>query len=165
MVSLKLQAIKPPKMPTGEEYAKAMQAAVQKSAGLVLTDLQSTVRTWKHKPAFDVTITQVGDDYSVTAGTDDPIYGYVNDGTKPHPIRPKRSKYLRFSSGYKAKTRPNIIGSVEGGAFGNDVFSKGVLHPGFIGRRFDQAIAKRRQVTVAQEISQSIAKIARKQTT
>lgn len=142
-----------------------MQSAVQKSAGLVLKDLEATTRTWKHKPAFDVTITQVGDDYSVTAGTDDAIYGYVNDGTKPHAIRPKRSKYLRFSSGYKAKTRVGIIGSVEGGVFGNDVFSKGVLHPGSRGRMFTETIRRRRQVTVVQEISQSIAKIARKQTT
>lgn len=165
MVSLKLQAIKPPKMPTGEEYAKAMQASVQKSAALILRDLSATTRTWKHKPAFDVTITQVGDDYSVTAGTDDQVFQYVNDGTKPHAIRPKRSKFLHFSSGYKAKTRVGIIGSLEGGAFGNDVFSKGVLHPGSRGRMFTETIRRRRQVTVAQEISQSIAKIARKQAT
>lgn len=161
MVDFKLTAIKPPKMPTGEEYAKAMQDAVYKAAGLALSDLQATTQTWVHKPKFDVTITKDGGDYSVTAGTDDVIYGYVNDGTKPHEIKPKRSKYLHFQSGYKAKTTPGVIKSIPGGAFGNDVFSRGVYHPGFIGRKFDEAIAKRRQVTTEQEISQGIAKVNR----
>jgi len=161
MPAFKLTAIKPPTLPTGEEYAKAMQDAVYKSAGLALRDLQSTVKTWKHQPKFDVTITQQGGGYSVTAGTDDEIYGYVDAGTKAHEIRPKRSKYLRFSSGYKAKTRVGIIGSIEGGAFGDDVFSKGVMHPGFPGRKFAETIAKRRQVTTVQEISQNIAKVNR----
>jgi hypothetical protein len=164
MPTLKLTAIKPPKMPTGDEYAKAMKKAVDKSAGLVLKDLESTVRTWVTKVVFDVTITQQGDDYGVTAGTDNQIYAWVNDGTKKHVIRPKRSPYLVFSSGYKAKTRVGIIGSQEGGSFGGDVFSRRAInHPGFPGRKFVDRIQQRRQVTVAQEISQSIAVIARKQ--
>lgn len=161
MPKLQLKALKPPTLPKGEDYAKAMEKATYKAAGLVLRDLQSTVRTWKHKPTFDVTITQNNGNYSVTAGTDDEIYGYVNDGTKPHVIKPKRSKYLRFSSGYKAKTRVGIIGSQDGGSFGNDVFSKGVYHPGFVGRKFTEKIAKRRQVTIEQEIDHSIALVAR----
>ena len=161
MPLFKLTAIKPPKLPTGEEYLKAIQAAVYKSAGLTLKDLQSTVSSWSNKPKFDVTITKTGNDYSVTAGTDDVIYGYVNNGTKPHDIKPRRSKYLRFSSGYVAKTRVGIIGSIPGGAFGSDMFSKGVFHPGFPGRKFVDAIQKRRQVTTEQEISQAIAKVNR----
>jgi hypothetical protein len=158
---IKLQALKSPKMPTGQQYAKAMQARTQKTAALTLRDLESTTRTWKTKVAFDVTITQTGANYAVTAGTDNQIWGWVNSGTKPHTIRPKRSKYLRFSSGYKAKTRVGIIGSIEGGAFGSDVFSAGVKHPGFKGRGFTQAIQKRRQKTMEQEISQGIAEVAR----
>lgn len=162
MPTLKLQALKPPKMPSGAQYAKAMEKRVQKSAALVLRDLESTTRTWKHKVAFDVTTTRTGVDYAIAAGTDDVIYGYVNNGTKPHIIRPKRSKYLRFQSGYKAKTRVNIIGSIPGGAFGNDVFANAVRHPGFVGRNFIKAIQKRRQKTIEQEISQGIAEVARK---
>lgn len=165
MPTFKLNALKPPKMPSGEEYVKAMKKAVDKSAALVLRDLESTTRTWVHKPTFDITVTQRGDDYSLTAGTDDKIYGWVNDGTKRHTIKPKRFKYLRFSSGYKSKTRVGIIGSVDGGSFGNDVYSKGVTHPGFPGRRFVTKIQQRRQKTIEQEISQSIALIARKKGT
>jgi len=161
MPTLKIEAIRPGKLPTGAEYLKAFEQGTQKAAALVLRDLESTTRTWKHKVAFDVTITRVQGDYVVAAGTDNQIYGWVNNGTKPHMIRPKRGKYLRFSSGYRAKTRVNIIGSIEGGAFGSDIYSNGVRHPGFPGRNFTRNIAKRRQVTVTQEVSQAIAKVAR----
>lgn len=163
MVKLKIQAIKPQGMVKAEAYEKALKQAVYKSAALILRDLESTVRTWKQKPTFDVTITEQGGSYAVTAGTDDEIYGYVNDGTRPHAIRPRRARYLRFSSGYKAKTRVGIIGSFQGGAFGSDVFSSGVFHPGFPGRKFTEKIQKRRQVTTRQEIDQSLAVTSRNQ--
>lgn len=162
MASLKLQSIKPKNMPKGKEYLQALEKSVQKTAGLVLRDLESTVKTWKHKPTFDVTITHTGNDYAITASTDDKPFVYVEAGTKPHIITPKRSKYLRFSSGYKAKTRPNVINSYPGGAFGSDIFAKSVRHPGFPGRHFTKAIASRRQKTLEQETSQAIAIIARK---
>lgn len=157
MPSFKLQALPPPKMVSSAEHLKAIEKAVYKAAGLALRDLESTVRTWKHKPTFDVTITQQGDSYSVTAGTDDEIYGYVNNGTRPHAIRPKRSRYLKFGSGFRAKTRVGVIGSFQGGSFGNDIFSRGVQHPGFPGRKFTERIAQRRQVTTQQEIQHGIA--------
>lgn len=43
-----------------------------------------------------------------------PYAGYVEDGTKPHIIRPKTKKALRF----------------------NNTFAKKVNHPGFTGRKF-----------------------------
>lgn len=164
MPKLAIKALKPAALPSADEYLAAIEKSTYKAAGLLLRDLEATVRTWNKKPTFDVTITRTGDDYSVTAGTDNEIYGYVDGGTKAHAIRPKRSKYLRFSSGYKAKTRVGIIGSNDGGSSGDDVFSKGVWHPGFPGRKFTETIQKRRQTTVAQEISSGIAKVAEKRT-
>lgn len=140
---------------------KALKDSVYKTASLVQRDLASTVRTWEHKVSFDITITQTANDYIVTAGTDDKIYGFVDQGTKAHDIKPKRSKYLAFSSGYRAKTRVGIIGSQSGGAFGDTVIASSVHHPGFPGRMFIQRIQKRRQVTVQQESSQAIAKVNR----
>lgn len=160
MVKLGIKAIKPAALPTADEYLAAIEKATYKSAGLLLRDLEATVRTWDTKPTFDVTITQTDGSYSVTAGTDNEIYSYVDGGTKPHAILPKRSKYLKFSSGYKAKTRVGFIGSNEGGSSGDSVFSRGVYHPGFPGRKFTTLIQKRRQTTVQQEISAAIAKVA-----
>lgn len=161
MPTLKLTAIKPPKMPTGEQYVKAMQAAVLKSANLVQRDLQSTVASWSKKPKFTVSIEQNGDDYIVTASTDSEIYGYVDLGTRSHIIRPKRSRYLRFQSGYRSKGRTGVIGSQAGGSFGDAVFAKEVHHPGFAGRHWTVLIARRRQMTITQEVSQAISKINR----
>lgn len=163
MASLKLQSLKPKNLPQGKEYLDALQSAAQKTAGLVIRDLESTVKTWNTKVAFDVTITRIKGDYVVTAGTDSDVYKWVDGGTKRHIIRPKRSKYLRFKSGYAPKTRIGIIGSQPGGSFGTDVFTnQAVQHPGFKGRGFTKAIAKRRQVTITQEISDAIAKVVRK---
>lgn len=122
----------------------------------------STTRTWNHKPDFDITVTR-GNDFTITAGTDDRIYGWVDAGTKAHTILPKRSKYLRYSSGYRAKTRVGIIGSNPGGAFGSTVFSAKVRHPGFPGRKFIAKIRSRRQVTFQQEVSHAIADVNKTQ--
>lgn len=163
MPSIRLDAIKPGKLPTPQEYLAVMKKAVQKSADLTRRDLESTTRTWDHKPKFAVIVEQNATLFSVFAGTNDDIYRYVDEGTKPHDIKPKRSKFLRFSSGYKAKGKTGVIGSQEGGSSGDDVFSRGVHHPGFAGRHFTVLIAKRRQKTIVQEIDQALAKVARKQ--
>jgi hypothetical protein len=126
-------------------------------------DFEATTRTWTHKPLFDVTITQQGEDYIVVAGTDDLIYLFVSEGTKPHVIAAKRSPYLVFQSGYRAKTRVGIIGSQEGGAFGDTLFRKSVKHPGSKARKFIAKIQARRQVTLTQEGNQAVAKVNRTQ--
>lgn len=162
MPSLKFKAIRPKALPDSKEYLDAFEKGAQKAAALVLSDLQATTKTWNHKPTFDVTITRDKGDYIVAAGTDDKIYGFVDAGTKAHVIKPKRSKYLRFLSGYRAKTRVGIIGSQPGGAFGSEVYAQSVNHPGFPGRKFTINILKRRQKTAEQEISQNVAKVVRK---
>lgn len=154
------------------DLTQAIEKAVQKSAALIQRDLQSTTKTWKRKPKFTVTVDQSGGNYSVVAGTDDAIYGYIDGGTgkygpkgRAYVIRPKkRGGILRFRKGFGAKTRPGIIGSTAGVVAGGDWVSKRqVIHPGIKARKFTTTIQKRRQVTVQQEISQSIAKALRKQ--
>ena len=142
---------------------KALKDSVYKTASLVQRDLQSTTRTWQHKPKFDITITQQGENYIVAVGTDDKIYLFVSEGTKPHVIAAKRSPYLAFQGGYRAKTRVGIIGSQEGGAFGEMQFRKKVKHPGSKARRFIDKIRERRQKTIEQEASQAVAKVNRTQ--
>jgi len=148
-------------MPTGKEYTDALKQSIYKTASLVHRDLLSTVRTWEHKPKFDITITQQGDNYIVAAGTDNLIYLFVSEGTKAHVIKAKRSPYLVFQSGYRAKTRVGIIGSNEGGAFGDTIAAKSVKHPGTKARKFIQKIRERQQKTAEQEAAQAIAKVNR----
>jgi hypothetical protein len=51
-------------------------------------------------------------------------------------------KYLKFKSIYAPKTSPGRIVPKTGGASGDDVFSKGVIHPGIDAREFDKTLQK-----------------------
>lgn len=163
MPKLRLEAITPKYLPTTKQYMDAIENAIQQTGNLIMRDMQSTTRTWNHKPAFYVVIHNSNGQYAVIAGTDNLIYKFVDGGTKAHPITAKRSKYLAFSSGYRAKTRVNIIGSQDGGAFGSTVFAQSVKHPGTKPRNFIIRIAARRQVTMRQMTEQAIAKVNRTQ--
>lgn len=162
MVRLAIKPILPKHIPSGDEYFTEIKKAARKSILAAKKDFENTTKTWNHKPDFELTEDEGSHDYRIATGTDDEIYGYVDAGTRPHIIRPKRSKYLRFQSGYKAKTKVGVINSYPGGPFGADVYTRTfVLHPGFQGRKFTATIAKRRQKTFEQEISQAIAKKAK----
>ena len=129
---LKLEAVQ-------EELQKAMAEA---GAGMV-ADFRATTATWKHKVNFEVVTDIAGNEVSVLAGTDDEIYRYVDEGTRPHIIVPVRAKRLRFQPGYVAKTTPGVIGSQAGGSYGDEVLRRHVMHPGTEARRFSETIAKK----------------------
>lgn len=163
MARIKFSAVVPGYLPTTDEYMKAIIGALDKTANLILQDFKKTTATWEHKPDFSLTPYLSKGNMARAIGTNSLIYHFVDHGTKAHRIEPKRSKYLAFQSGYRAKTRVGIIGSQEGGAFGDTVIAQGVDHPGFPGRKFVKTIGKRRQVTLQQEVSHSIALVNRKQ--
>ena len=118
-------------------------------------DFQKTTKTWEHDVQFETVISLRQPGPSVLVGTDDEIYGYVNDGTGgkgkgptyPIPKVPKVKGALRFRWGgkgsYKAKTKPRIIGSAPGGPSGPWVSFKQVQHPGTKARKFDEVIEKK----------------------
>lgn len=78
------------------------------------------------------------------------IWKYVTLGTVPHPITPKRAKFLRFLWGgpgsYIPKTRPGAQyggpGTVKNGT---TQYRKRVNHPGSKGRFFERKIVKEYQ--------------------
>lgn len=121
----------------------ALNKAADDSANDILLDFELTTATWNHQPKFEKLV-QVGpDEIAVLVGTDDEIYGYVDKGTKPHIIAPKKpGGVLAFPSGYTAKTRPNVASSSNGGSGGDTVFAAYVLHPGTEARNFDKVIQK-----------------------
>ena len=143
--AITVKSIKPQRF-KDEAFTAAMQEAARVTGNEMVLDFRETTRTWKHKPKFEV-LTAVDPNVEVLVGTDDAIYGYVNDGTKPHTIRPKRAKALRFQWGgkgsYMAKTRPRVIGSQPGGPRGPQVALPFVHHPGTEARNFDATIEKK----------------------
>jgi hypothetical protein len=140
-MALVTKAIKP-KTLNVEGMMAALTKAANEVADEMVVDFAFTTATWKHQPKFE-RLVQVGpDQIAILVGTDDEIYGYVNDGTRPHPIYPKRAKRLRFQPVYTAKTVPGSMTSRAGGPSGPFVYSMGVQHPGTQPRNFDEKIEK-----------------------
>lgn len=118
---------------------KGVRAALDTAKDGVLDDFEATTQGWEHNVAFTATAERDG----YTVGTDDEIYGYVDQGTRPHVI--VGAPVLRFQSGYKPKTAPRVIGSGGGGATGGIVYTRRVNHPGTEAREFSQTIAEKWQ--------------------
>jgi len=123
-------------------------------------DFEKTTATWDRKVAFETQISLSGG-AQVEVSTSDEIYGYVDLGTRPHVIRPKRAKALRFQSGYVAKTTPGVIGSSAGGPFGDTVFSRGVNHPGTKARNFSKGITELWQTKFKRKMEQAMSSAAK----
>jgi len=132
---------------------QAVKEAMQEVAEDAKADYERTVSSWNHKPTFEITPTKDG----AIVGTEDQIYEYVDEGTRPHTIQIKNARVLRFRGGYRAKTRPGVIGSGSGGASGDFVYTnKPIQHPGTKARRFTQMVQRKAQnslpVVVAQKL-------------
>lgn len=166
MTRLSLNPILPKHIPSSKDYLKVMQASALKTMKAAKRDYESTTRTWNHKPKFELVEQETSGDYLVATGTDDQRYGWIDDGTgiygpQKQPIRPKRSKYLRFRVGGRLKTRTGVIGSSPGTEHTQWVTVTEVK--GIPSRKFTPTIQKRRQKTLEQGVSHEIAKIARTQ--
>lgn len=151
----KMKTIKPKALKQKEmrlELLNGLRAVGKK----VLKDFELTTKTWDHKPKFELAISLKGKGPQFLAGTDDEIYRYVNEGTKPHRIRPKRAKALRFQGTYRAKTTPGVIGSRGGGSSGDVIFSQGVQHPGTKARNFDKQIGKKWEKSFRNEMHEAM---------
>lgn len=118
----------------------AVKAAMRETAEGARNDFERTTATWENKPSFELIETTTG----IVVGTDDQIYQYVDEGTRPHIIAPKAGKALRFMGGHRAKSTPRVIGSGSGGASGPVIIRRGaVQHPGTKARDFTEVISKK----------------------
>ena len=114
---------------------RAVRETMQDLAKELQQDLEDTTDGWTHKVKFD--IKQVTDGYQVS--TDDAIWRYGDDGTRPHDIYPSRRKMLRFTTG------------------GDVVFSKHVRHPGTRANNWSKMLAKQYTDEIAHRLNAAIA--------
>lgn len=115
---------------------------------------QAVVKNWERKPGFKAEIGSGGKQLYVrikVTGSRRNIENWNRidkTGAKPHVIRPKRAKLLRFVWGgpgsYAPKTNasPARFGGSGKVANGRVVYRKFVNHPGFKARKFSEAINK-----------------------
>lgn len=144
-----------------------LQEAMDNQVGPALVKShQLVVANWTHKPDFE-SKTQIRSDVIITTvyptGENAQIYLYVDQGTKPHEIKPVRAKLLRFTTGYQPKTLAKPARTVGGGgtATGDQVFAKIVHHPGTEAREFSQTIAEDIKPSYSNFINNAFKKIAR----
>jgi hypothetical protein len=109
----------------------------------VLDDYKSTTRTWEHQPKFEKVMALKPNGPELLVGTDDRVYRYVDEGTKPHRIIARNKFALAFKLNYKAKTIPGKLTSRKGGASGRRIFRYMVDHLGFEARGFSKLIQKK----------------------
>ena len=135
--------------PVKDKAMKAVLATeVRKYAPYIKNDFEKTVAGWKRtKPVFAIkfnsTSAAMSLSVSVTGNKDaQAIWGYLDQGTKPHIIRPRKAKYLRFKSGkYSAGSTPGRLNTYNSSpASGPDVFRNVVHHPGFPARKWLKAV-------------------------
>lgn len=139
--------------------AKALNRAIENTltaaARSAKVDFGVTVRTWsaKDKPTFVI----VRLAYQRIVGTDSKIYQYVTRGTRPHKIKAKTRAGLAFKvGGFRAKTRPNWIGSNKGAQGKEWRGAREVDHPGTSARGFEQAIGQKWQKELPVLMQQAI---------
>jgi len=113
---------------------KAVRDTMTALAKELQKDLQATTSGWNHAVTF--TVQQNRDGYTVA--TDDPIWRYGDDGTKPHAIVPRRRKLLRFTT------------------HGAIVFARGVQHPGTKAHHWSTILQEKYQAEMAHRLNAAI---------
>jgi len=136
-----------------------MLAQMNHYVSVVKKDYQLTTATWSEPVKFEALEAFSPDGPTVLVGTDNKIYGYLDEGTgkwgkshRPYVIMAgaftgkSNKSWLYFRKGYTAKTKPNFIGSGAGGAAkGEMVKARIVLHPGIKPRNFTKILQKKHQ--------------------
>lgn len=124
-------------------------------------EFEKTVDGWETAPDFRVTVYESVNSiitHVFPSGIGTAQYVRVNEGVGPHLITPRRrGGRLRFQTGYRAATRPRVIGSRSKGRFGNEITALAVRHPGFEARKFDEVIADEYTPTFEQDMQDAIA--------
>lgn len=158
---VKAKVIKPKRLKEKEmrlELLNGLRAVARK----VTKDYEATVATWNEKPQFETVVSLKGGEAAFLVDTNSKIYEYVDQGTKPHIIRPKRAKRLVFAAGGSPKTTPRVIGSTGGSRGGTTVYSLGVKHPGTKAREFSKIISDKWQKQFRNEMIDSMRRAAAK---
>lgn len=149
-----LKAIKPTANWSAPMLA-ALDKALERMRPLIEFDLRAITATWKHRVKWTV---KKGSNY-IQWETTDPPFIYLELGTRPHAIRARRAKALKFQAGYSAKTTPGVLGSGPGGPFGETLFRPSVMHPGTKPRKWIDKIKEREQPQFERIVREELAKV------
>jgi len=112
----------------------------------VRTSHEKVVREWSSKPSFKAELDVRPFTRTVkikVKGAAADIWTFVDKGTKPHEIAAKNVPFLKFQTGYSARTAPVAkFNQGTGQKFGAWVTAAVVQHPGTEARKFTETILK-----------------------
>ena len=142
----------------------ALLSAMHAAARVIRQDFAATTANWKHKVKFEHIVSLAQGNIAILVTTDDEIYRYVNEGTKPHEIwagiyTGKSNKTtLFFPSVFTPKTKPGSLVSGAGRKGKRDTHTPYVEHPGTEARNFDEQIEKKREKWYKQQMEAAMSK-------
>ena len=122
---------------------KACEAALNEGGKSIISDFKGATATWEHRPEFVIRgpfLKKSGGNsvlwIRVEPSTYIDIFTYVNNGTQPHLILPRKGKYLTYKRDFTPKTEAGSLFSRPGGKSGSYTRRLGVAHPGSEARNF-----------------------------
>jgi len=119
---------------------------MRKEAGVIQRMFERTTGTWESRPIFS--IEQDRDNESVSIGTEDLIYFFLNYGTA--------ERYAVMSSDFSAKTAPGVIGSGQGRGGAVIVGANSPIMEGIEARLWTKEIIKRREPKFVKNMNEEI---------
>jgi len=168
------RAIKP-----GAFNLKALEAEIRKAQRewmtKVVKEYQGTTKNWKHQVAFTGRMSESGMRTMIEVGTDDEIYGYVDEGTGQAAGRggkykieagyytgKSNKKALAFPSVSTPKTTPGSLKSGMGKKGKVDTVRRKVMHPGIKPRDFSKQIKKKMEPVLEADMRNAMSQGAKK---
>lgn len=125
------------------EVAQELRATGQEG----VSHFNKVTRSWSHQIKFRAETKLQPSLYTVKIvpqGRNKAIWGFVDLGTKPHVIRAKNAPFLKFQTGYSARTAPVAqFNKGTGQSSGAWVQKTEVEHPGTEARKFTETFMKK----------------------
>ena len=81
-----------------KELNLKLKEAVSISALGAKANFKKTTRTWNDQPRFGIETTRTKGSFSAEIGTNNTIYKWVEEGTRPHIIRAVNAPFLAFNT-------------------------------------------------------------------
>ena len=135
------------------DIQKETQLAMKKEQKKLMRKLQAATAAWKTPAQFDTEDTDEG----VTIVTTDDRVTWVDEGTAPHTITPKRNRFLKFRPGDNVRQE---IARRQTAQAAQDVavFIKTVHHPGIKPRNFIEEVMKKQEKDIITALEDAIEK-------
>lgn len=136
------------------DIKKETQAALKKQQKKLIRELKAATAAWKKPAQFDTEETDEG----VTIVTNDNRVTWVDEGTAPHIITPKRHRFLKFRPGDNVR---QTIARRQNAQATQDVavFVKSIQHPGIKPRNFVERVMKKQEGDIVGALEDAIEKV------